>query len=366
VVNRHTQPDGAGEHRGGRRQHLHRLGVQRPRHLTRDHRANESGHHDQAQPQTTGFGRAAGHDNPLLRAALEYAAAGMPVLPLHTPVSSTACSCRRPCDSVGKHPRLLHGLRDATTDPAQVRQWWAMWPQANVGVVTGVVMDVCDIDSEEGLQALLDLLGDAAFTGPTVATGSGGWHVWLGVTGLGNRVGMLPGVDWRGTGGYVVAPPSLHATGRRYAWIRDLAPTDLQSCPPALRTIVEGPTATAQPGQSGPVRELTRYVHAAVQGEISKVLAATAPRTTGARRAPGNRNDTLNRAAFALGQLVGAQVLDRQLAERELAAAARQVGLGPVEAARTIHSGLTAGARRPRRTTTGTGFCRTAARASQS
>jgi hypothetical protein len=114
------------------------------------------------------------------------------------------------------------------------------------------------------------------------------------------------------------------------------------------------------------VRELTRYVHAAVQGEISKVLAATAPRTTGARRAPGNRNDTLNRAAFALGQLVGAQVLDRQLAERELAAAARQVGLGPVEAARTIHSGLTAGARRPRRTTTGTGFCRTAARASQS
>lgn len=90
---------------------------------------------------------------------------------------------------------------------------------------------------------------------------------------------------------------------------------------------------------AGPVREAARYAQAALAGEVDKVLAAQI----------GARNDTLNRSAFALGQLVGAGALERHEAERQLARAARRVGLGAVEAARTIHSGLTAGMRRPRR-----------------
>ena len=284
--------------------------------------------------------------SPLLTAALTYAACGIPVVPLHAPTAPGVCSCRRACGSIGKHPRLQHGLRDASTNPAQLRQWWTMWPQANLGLVTGEVMDVCDIDSAEGLRALLDLLGDGAITGPTVATGSGGWHAWFATTGLGNRVGMLSGVDWRGRGGYVVAPPSLHATGRRYRWSRPLADADLQPCPAQLRQLVAGFSAEWLPGDSDrSVRAPGAYAQAALDGEVAKVLAAPAPQG----KTPGARNDTLNRAAFALGQLVAAEMLDHRVVERVLTDAARQVGLGPVEAARTIHSGLSAGMLRRRR-----------------
>jgi hypothetical protein len=250
---------------------------------------------------------------------------------------------------VGKHPRLLHGLRDASTDPEQVRTWWRMWPEANIGLVTGVVMDVCDIDSEEGLEALLDLLGDGAVTGPTVATGSGGWHAWFRPTGLGNRAGMLPGVDWRGAGGYVVAPPSLHTSGRCYTWSRPRDRAEVQPCPAKLRQLVEGFTGWLEPENASTVQSTGAYAEAALRGEVARVLAAAAPRAEAGRKVPGNRNDTLNRAAYALGQLVGAGILDRRRVERELTIAGRRVGLGAVETARTIHSGLTAGAKRPRR-----------------
>lgn len=276
----------------------------------------------------------------LLDAAVEYAAAGIPVVPLHTPTSPDRCSCNRPCPSIGKHPRLMHGLRDASTDLEQVRTWWRIWPQANIGLVTGVVMDVCDVDSEAGLQALLKLLGEQSLTGPAVATGSGGWHSWVRPTGLGNRTGMLPGVDWRGAGGYVVAPPSLHATGRRYRWARPFsAPTP--SCPPALYQCAEPPTRQLTLDTATVrdlVREPDRYARAALDAEVGRVR--------GARE--GTRNDTLNRAAYNLGRLVAAGLLGARDVEQALTVAARAVGLGPVEAARTIHSGLTAGARRPR------------------
>ena len=82
--------------------------------------------------------------DPLLLAALAYARRGWPVFPLHHPINDR-CSCEKPdCGDVGKHPRyhkadLQHGLRDATTDPEQIRRWWTRWPQANIGMVTGAI-----------------------------------------------------------------------------------------------------------------------------------------------------------------------------------------------------------------------------------
>jgi Bifunctional DNA primase/polymerase, N-terminal len=283
----------------------------------------------------------------LLAEALAAAAAGIPVVPLHTPLGPDRCTCNRACDSIGKHPRLMHGLRDASTDTEQVAQWWKMWPAANVGLCTGVVMDVVDIDTTEGLQALLDLLGDQGLPGPAVATGSGGWHAWVAPTGLGNRVGVLPGVDWRGRGGYVVAPPSLHASGHRYRWSRPRT-TTLPACPDPLRRLVEGPELQLHLGEDVAVHTPSRYAEAAVAGEVAKVLAAQGPRTDQGQQLPGNRNDTLNRSAYALGRLVGAGLLTRRAAEVALGQAAREIGLGAVEAARTVHSGLTAGTRNPR------------------
>ena len=82
-----------------------------------------------------------------LKAALDYAAMGWAVLPLHA-VEKGRCTCGDAgCGSPGKHPRTNHGLKDATSDPDTIRAWWAAWPDSNVGVRTGeesgiVVLDV--------------------------------------------------------------------------------------------------------------------------------------------------------------------------------------------------------------------------------
>ncbi|GAA4924487.1 bifunctional DNA primase/polymerase [Actinoplanes utahensis] len=273
-----------------------------------------------------------------LTAALAYARHGIPVLPVHTPDLGGACSCDRGarCERPGKHPRLRHGLTEASTDPHQIRLWWTFWPRANVGLRTGVVMDVADVDSPEGWRGLRHVLGGDTPAGPQVRTGSGGRHLWFRPTGYGNRVRLLPGVDWRGAGGYVLAPPSRHASGAVYHWIRRPAVT-LPPGPPRLRELIAGPPP---PPAGGPARTLThpdRYAEAALDAEVGRV----------ARAVEGTRNDTLNRAAFALGRLVGAGLLDEAEVRWELTAAALQAGLGWSEIRGTLRSGLTAGRRQP-------------------
>jgi hypothetical protein len=272
----------------------------------------------------------------LLTAALAYARHGIPVLPVHTPDLGGGCSCDRGvrCERSGKHPRLRHGLTEATTDPRQIEFWWSRWPSANVGLRTGVAMDVADIDSAEGWHGLRHLLGGAMPAGPRVRTGRGGWHLWFRPTGFGNRVRLLPGLDWRGAGGYVVAPPSRHAAGADYRWV--LRPGEaLPAAPVMLRALIEGPPPP--PEAHRPIAHPDRYALAALTAEADRV----------ARAPVGSRNDTLNRAAFSLGRLVGAGLLDAADAVRELETAARFAGLGRAETRRTIRSGLTAGRRAP-------------------
>jgi hypothetical protein len=271
-----------------------------------------------------------------LTTALAYARHGIPVLPVHTPDRNGVCSCDRGarCDRSGKHPRLRHGLSEASTDPRQIRLWWAFWPHANVGLRTGVVMDVADVDSAEGWHGLRRLLGGEVPAGPQVRTGSGGRHLWFRPTGYGNRVRLLPGLDWRGSGGYVLAPPSRHASGGDYRWIRRPA-VALPPGPAELVELISGPPAT--PVTRRPVAHPDRYAEAALDAETGRVADAV----------PGTRNDTLNRAAFALGRLVGAGLLDESQVRWELTAAARRAGLGRAEIRGTIRSGLTAGRRQP-------------------
>jgi hypothetical protein len=267
----------------------------------------------------------------LLTAALAYARHGIPVLPVHTPAEN-GCSCGRPgCDRPGKHPRLRRGLTDASTDPRQIEIWWTRWPDANIGLRTGVVMDVADIDSTAGWHGLRHLLGGAMPVGPQVRTGGGGWHLWFQTTGYGNRVRLIPGVDWRGGGGYVVAPPSRHAGGGDYRWL--IKPNkDLPRAPRALRGLIDGP-APAPVAPPTRIVQPDRYAAAALEAEIDRV----------ARAPVGTRNDTLNRAAFALGRLVSAGMLDAWIVRTELDRAARHAGLGSAESKRTIRSGMTAG-----------------------
>ncbi|MET0419559.1 MAG: bifunctional DNA primase/polymerase [Actinoplanes sp.] len=277
----------------------------------------------------------------LLTAAWAYARHGIPVLPVHTPDPDGGCSCDKgvQCERSGKHPRLRHGLTEASTDPRQIELWWNRWPTANIGLRTGVTMDVADIDSAEGWHGLCHLLGGDLPPGPRVRTGGGGWHLWFRPTGFGNRVRLLPGLDWRGDGGYVLAPPSRHAAGADYRWVR--RPGDLMpAAPGTLLALIEGPAAPAAPTASHrPIAHPGRYAMAALSAEADRV----------ARAPVGSRNDTLNRAAFALGRLVGAGLLDTAGTMRELEAAAWFAGLGRAETRRTIRSGMTAGQRAHRR-----------------
>lgn len=159
----------------------------------------------------------------MLDYALAYAARGWHVFPLHTPVDG-GCSCGRDgCKSVGKHPRTLRGVKDATLDGHAIRSWWTQWPDANIGIATGSVSKllVVDIDGEQGeasILAVADEIGDIEIS-CRVVTGKGHHLYFANPTGgLRNSVGKLGfGVDIRGDGGYVVAPPSLHASGHRYS-----------------------------------------------------------------------------------------------------------------------------------------------------
>jgi Bifunctional DNA primase/polymerase, N-terminal len=185
----------------------------------------------------------------LLDAALGYAARGIPVYPIHWPRSipggaALACSCPRGryCDRPAKHPLVWHGVKDASRDPAQLHRWWQRWPDANIGLATGVVFDALDVDGLAGMAALREHVPTVGrrHPGPLVATGGGGWHYWYAPSGFGNRPPRgLAHVDWRGLGGSVLAPPSRHVSGGRYRWLRTLDHASLPEVPAALRALLE-------------------------------------------------------------------------------------------------------------------------------
>lgn len=171
--------------------------------------------------------------------ALFYARRGFAVFPLFT-VEDGACSCgKRGCGSPGKHPigsLVPRGVLEATTDEATIGQWWAVYPDANIGIGTGDVsrIVVLDVDAGHGgadtLDNLVRIHGELPETW-SVQTGGGGLHAWfrMPLLDVRNSAGAIgPGIDVRGNGGYVVAPPSLHASGRKYRWDDVLHPTKVE------------------------------------------------------------------------------------------------------------------------------------------
>lgn len=197
---------------------------------------------------------------PLVTWALGYARRGWPVAPLHG-IEAGRCTCGRPhCSSPGKHPRTARGILEATADEGQIRQWWARWPRGNIGMATGATsrVDVLDVDGEVGAESLEDLVaehGPLPAT-PEVLTGGGGRHLWfVHAEGLRCSAGCLgPGLDVRGDGGYVVAPPSLHVSGRRYLFEASSEPRDtpVADWPPWLLALVREPTGAAGNGRTPP------------------------------------------------------------------------------------------------------------------
>jgi len=168
-------------------------------------------------------------------AAFGYARRGWRVFPVHT-VRKGRCSCGRPdCRDPGKHPRTRHGLTDASAEVAVVQSWWMKWPDANLGVATGGGFFALDVDprhaGDESLHALEAQHGELPATVESL-TGGGGRHLlFLSPKGqtVRNATGLAgwPGLDIRGDGGYIVAPPSCHESGRDYAWEAAHHPDDV-------------------------------------------------------------------------------------------------------------------------------------------
>jgi hypothetical protein len=163
-----------------------------------------------------------------LEAALNYGRRGWAVLPLTTPAEGQ-CSCKKSnCGKAGKHPRTRSGVNDATTDESVIQGWWNKWPAANIGIATGslsglVVLDLDERNGISGSASLSTLEREYSVMPETLACSTGtGRHLYFHHPGgpIGNRVGSIGvGLDVRSDGGYVVAPPSLHANGKRYSWI---------------------------------------------------------------------------------------------------------------------------------------------------
>jgi hypothetical protein len=285
----------------------------------------------------------------LLDAALGYAAWGIPAYPVHWPRprgggASLACSCPRgpSCDRPAKHPLVRHGVKQATTDPQVIGRWWRHWPQANVGLATGIVFDALDVDGPAGLAALHQLPGAAGLRlpGPLVATGGGGWHAWFRPTGLGNRPPRcLEHVDWRGIGGCVLAPPSRHISGAAYRWLRTLDQAPLPEVPTALRELLDPdrPAATRPAVPVGPDMAGHPYGRRVLAAELAALSRAT----------PGHRNHTLNCTAFKAYRYVAGGLLDEETVTAAFTEAALTIGLDPAEVGRTLASARTAGLANP-------------------
>lgn len=306
-------------------------------------------------------------------AALSHAARGWRVLPLAWPKFNQAgdfvgCSCGNPnCASPGKHPLIKAWQVNATTDPATIDQWWSQWPNANIGIATGeasnlAVIDI-DIDKETGefvglatLAKIEEVYGETPAT-LEVETGSGGlqlYHLHPGIEVRNSQSeDAIDHIDFRGDGGYVVAPGSMHASGRPYRFVDeskrmvDLPTWALNWRIAKIKPIEVEPAGQGQAEKiieppKPPLASLNgktpKYVEAALRAEVARVANA----------AKGSRNAALNRAAFSLYQLAGAGVLDESTVATELGQAARSIGLEDTEIEKTLKSAREAGMSKPR------------------
>ena len=166
------------------------------------------------------------HSIPELAAALSYGAQGWKVFPLAT-IADGKCTCYKGAScgrSSGKHPLNEGWQETATSDSVKIQRWLSRRPTPNIGIATGTPSGffVLDVDGDEGAA---EIKRQEKTHGPlprTVEsiTGSGGRHLLFRLPDfeVPNRTKFLPGLDIRGNGGLIVAPPSIHLSGNRYAW----------------------------------------------------------------------------------------------------------------------------------------------------
>ena len=191
-------------------------------------------------------------DCPCLVAGLAYIARGWRVLVLKPR---------------GKEPLTKNGVNDATDDPEQLRRWFKRWPNANIGIACGSPgPDVLDIDD---LVAGRDaLIAASAVGGPDVGTARGRQFYFLGTS---RGTVTLGYGELRSVGSYVVAPPSIHPSGKEYTWVVALTEVAL---PPVPIEVVPEATTTAGVGIAETVSERVPYGerHGAIRDRVIRLI----------------------------------------------------------------------------------------------
>lgn len=202
-----------------------------------------------------------------------------------------------------------------------------------------------DLPKAEASLERLEQLGKKLPETLTARTGGGDLHLYFlhPQRTLPNTTDRLPGlsetlegIDVRANGGYVVAPASLHISGGKYLWVDANQP--IAQLPAWIEEPERPPTTLAAAGKADYEGDGSAYGLAVLTGELNQLRLAKA----------GNRNHSLNRAAFAVGQVVAGGELEEHHARSELLAAALTIGLPEPEARQTLDSGFTAGTREPR------------------
>jgi len=239
-------------------------------------------------------------------------------------------------------PGFNHGFKDATTSKEAIKKAWAT-TNFNIGLVTGEVNNlvVVDVDDEQIWRNFWANKGELPQC-PKVTTGKGHHLYFAYPKGRQIRNKQEPGngFDIRANGGYIVAPPSIHHSGKVYKFTKRGEPPEL---PEWLLELIAQPEKAA----NTPL-DFNATITAAndSQGYYMKALDNECQAIT---KAPeGTRNATLNTASFCIGQLVAGGGIDEHVAREALAQAAQQCGLTTNEITKTINSGIQSGKANPR------------------
>lgn len=313
----------------------------------------------------------------LTQAALDFAARGWPVFPCNPKNKQPLLGADR--DENHKPIRGTGGLKKASTDLDQIVAWWKRWPNALIGLCTGhptkgtespeqpagLRLFVLDFDPREdpdtGEVWTLDRLkreteeqlGCTLPMSLAILTPSDGVHLYL-LTGddgtsITNRGNLPDHVDVRGLGGYVIAPPSVLADGRRYRYHRREPMGGIARAPQQLLDVLRSPKGKPPTDLQPPARPAGAN-HAQVDDAVRKyAIAAFDEECRLLAAAPmGDRNNQINARSFALGQLVGAGALSEAMVRSALQSVVAGFGRDYDKSCTSIDNGLVAGMAQPR------------------